>query len=101
MVRTAVQLRTVLDALPFPDAEPSALHVAFLREEPDAAKARELAAPDGPDELRVIGREVHLHYPDGMGRSRMSGAYIEKRLGVPLTARRRTVVATLLELLER
>ena len=59
-----------------------------------------LTAPDGPDELEVIGREVHLHYPDGMGRSKMSGAWIEKRLGVPATARNRTVVTAIRDLLE-
>ena len=100
MVRTAAQLRMVLDAEPFPDAAPGALHVAFLRRPPDAAAARALVAPQGPDELAVVGQEVHLHYPDGMGRSKLSGAYLEKRLGVPLTARKRTVVAKLLELLE-
>ena len=97
MVRSVAQLRRVLDTEPFPDADPAALHVAFLRERPDAATAGALVAPEGPDELVVVGQEVHLRYPDGMGRSKLSGAYLEKRLGVPLTARKRTVVAKLLE----
>ena len=92
MIRTAAQLTAALDERPFPDADPEALHIAFLREAPAAAKAKALVAPDGPDEVAVIGREVHLHYPDGMGRSKLSGASIEKRLGVPATARRRSVV---------
>ena len=100
MIRTASQLTAALDANPFPDADPKALHIAFLREAPAAAKVEALTAPDGPDELEVIGREVHLHYPDGMGRSKMSGAWIEKRLGVPATARNRTVVTAIRDLLE-
>ena len=64
------------------------------------AKAKALVAPEGPDEVAVIGREVHLHYPDGMGRSKLSGAYIEKALGVPATARRRSVVEKIRDLLE-
>ncbi len=48
----------------------------------------------------MIGREVHLHYPDGMGRSKLSGTYIEKALGVPATARRRGVVEKIRDLLE-
>jgi uncharacterized protein (DUF1697 family) len=99
MIRTASQLTAALDANPFPDADPKALHIAFLREAP-AATVEALTAPDGPDELEVIGREVHLHYPDGMGRSKMSGAWIEKRLGVPATARNRTVVTAIRDLLE-
>jgi uncharacterized protein (DUF1697 family) len=99
MVRTAAQLTAALDERPFPDADPAALHIAFLREAPPSAKAEALVAPDGPDELAVIGREVHLHYPRGMGRSKLTGALIEKALGVPATARRRTVVERLRDLL--
>ena len=58
------------------------------------------AAPDGPDEAVVIGREVHLRYPGGMGRSKLTGALIEKALGVPATARRRSVVEAIRALLE-
>jgi uncharacterized protein (DUF1697 family) len=100
MVRTAAQLTAALGERPFPDADEKSLHIAFLRETPPAAKAKALVAPDGPDELAVIGREVHLHYPDGMGRSKLSGAYIEKALGVPATARRRSVVEKIRDLLE-
>jgi len=100
MVRTAAQLTAALDARPFPDADEKALHIAFLRETPSKANATALVAPEGPDEVAVIGREVHLHYPDGMGRSKLSGAYIEKALGVPATARRRSVVEKIRDLLE-
>ena len=100
MIRTAAQLTAALDERPFPDADPAALHIAFLREKPSAAKATAFVAPDGPDEVAVIGREVHLHYPDGMGRSKLTGALIEKALGVPATARGRSVVEKLRDLLE-
>ncbi|MGE0029001.1 MAG: hypothetical protein AB7O78_13820 [Thermoleophilia bacterium] len=48
----------------------------------------------------MIGREVHLRYPGGMGRSKLTGSYLEKALGVPATARRRNVVETIRDLLE-
>ena len=99
MIRTAAQLTAALDANPFPDADPAALHIAFLRAVPAAARAKALVAPDGPDEVVVIGREAHLHYPGGMGRSKLSGAYVEKALGVAATARRRSVVETIRDLL--
>lgn len=100
MVRSAAELTAALDERPFPDAADDALHIAFLRETPSAATAKALTAPDGPDELAVIGREVHLHYPNGMGRSKLTGSRIEKALGVPATARRRSVVEALRDLLE-
>jgi uncharacterized protein (DUF1697 family) len=99
MVRTAAQLTAALDENPFPDVDPAALHIAFLRERPSAARAGALVAPDGPDEVAVIGREVHLHHPGGMGRSKLSGAWLEKRLAVPLTVRNRKVVTALRDLL--
>lgn len=100
MVRTAAQLTAALDERPFPAADPATLHIAFLREAPSAAEAKAFTAPDGPDEAVVIGREVHLRYRDGMGRSKLTGAYLEKALGVPATARRRNVVETIRDLLE-
>jgi len=99
MVRTAAQLTAALEERPFPDADPATLHIAFLRQAPDAAASNAFAAPDGPDEAVVIGREVHLRYPGGMGRSKLTGARIEKALGVPATARRRGVVEAIRDLL--
>jgi uncharacterized protein (DUF1697 family) len=100
MVRTAAQLTAALEERPFPEAADAALHIAFLRETPSAGRAKALVAPEGPDEVAVVGREVYLHYPDGQGRSKLTGALIEKALGVPATARKRSVVQKLLELLE-
>ncbi|HET6690711.1 MAG TPA: DUF1697 domain-containing protein [Miltoncostaeaceae bacterium] len=99
MVRTAAQLTAALEARPFPDADPATLHIAFLRDAPAAAAAAAFTAPPGPDEAAVIGSEVHLRYADGMGRSKLTGAFIEKALGVPATARRRNVVETIRDLL--
>jgi uncharacterized protein (DUF1697 family) len=100
MVRTAAQLTAALDEQPFPHADPGALHIAFLREEPAPERVAAFAVPDGPDEAVVAGREVHLHHPGGMGRSKLTGAFIERALGVSATARRRSVVATIRDLLE-
>jgi uncharacterized protein (DUF1697 family) len=98
MVRTAAELTAALEADPFPGADPAALHVGFLRRAPDGEPDVTPAA--GPDEARLVGREVHLHYPGGMGRSKLTGAWLEKRIGVPLTVRNRCVVTSLRDLLE-
>ena len=99
MVRTAADLKAILAERPFADAAPAALHVAFCRHEPDAERAAALAPPEGsPDECALIGREVLLHLPSGMGRTKLNGAYLERRLGVPVTARNWKVVTALQEL---
>jgi uncharacterized protein (DUF1697 family) len=55
----------------------------------------ELAAPD---ELRVVGREVYLHCPNGYGRSKLTNAFFERRLGVAATTRNWKTVTKLAEL---
>ena len=51
-----------------------------------------------PDEIEVAGREVYLHYPDGLGRSKLTNAVLERRLGVAATMRNWRTVTTLAEL---
>jgi uncharacterized protein (DUF1697 family) len=59
------------------------LHVAFLSGATAAAVKKLDAAQFAPDELEVAGREVYLHYPDGLGRSKLTNAVLERRLGWP------------------
>jgi uncharacterized protein (DUF1697 family) len=101
VVRTAADLAKVVSANPFADrrAEPTKLHVVFLAEKPPAARVRALDATRGaPDEFRVVGREVYLHYPSGAGRSRITNAWFEKELGKAGTARNWRTVTKLAEL---
>ena len=51
-----------------------------------------------PDEFEVVGREVYLHCPEGYGRSKLSNAYFERKLGVAGTTRNWRTVTTLAEL---
>ena len=70
ILRTAEEMGAILAANPFPDAEPSKVGVLFLDAAPppetrDAAKGR-------ADEEIVLGaREVFVHYPSGMGRTKL------------------------------
>ncbi len=96
MVRPASELAAVVDANPFPGVEPTRLHVGFLTEPPDpAAVAAVDPATWAPEEFVVIGREIYLHLPDGMGR-----AQLPPRLKIlaPATARNWRTVTALLEL---
>jgi uncharacterized protein (DUF1697 family) len=79
--------------------DPKKLHVTFLTNKPDAGAARALVVPDGwPEELVVAGRHVYLHYPEGYGRSKLTNAYLEKRLGVAATTRNWATVLKLRDL---
>jgi uncharacterized protein (DUF1697 family) len=101
MVRSAAQLSGVLGHNPFltDDADPKTLHVGFFDAEPEADAVTELkiraAEAFGDDELAVAGTEIYLHYPNGSGRSKMSGAALERLLGVRVTARNWRTVETL------
>ncbi|MCL4835750.1 MAG: DUF1697 domain-containing protein [Caldilineaceae bacterium] len=99
LLRSAEELRAILDANPFPDAEPKYLHVLFLSAAPDAGVLEALAVPAANGEAwRLAGREIYLHYPNGSGRSKMTGAFFERKLGVAGSARNWNSVNALYEL---
>jgi uncharacterized protein (DUF1697 family) len=54
-----------------------------------------------PEELRMEGREVFVYYPNGMGRSKLSAALVEKTLKTPGTGRNWNTVTKLLEMAEK
>jgi uncharacterized protein (DUF1697 family) len=70
LIRTTSEMRSILDANPFPEAEPSRVAVFFLPEPAPAGCLTDLVIP-GQEDVRPIGREVFVHYPDGMGRSKL------------------------------
>jgi uncharacterized protein (DUF1697 family) len=80
---------------PFPAADDRRHHVAFLDgpiAEDGLATLERLAG--GGEEFAIVGGELHLFQPDGMGRSKLGLALNERQLGVAVTARNwRTVVA--------
>jgi uncharacterized protein (DUF1697 family) len=101
LVRTPAELARVVEANPFPAAaaEPTKVHVAFLSGPPDPARLAELdPARFAPDELRAGEREVYLWYPEGAGRTKLSTAVLERRLGLTGTARNWKTVTKLVEL---
>lgn len=99
LLRTKPQLARVVHSNPFAEPEPTKLHVTFLADAPGRARVRELeAAQFGPDEFRVVGKEIYLHTPRGYGRTKLSGAYFEKQLRVAATTRNWRTVTKLAEL---
>lgn len=70
MVRTAAELRATLAANPFPAADPAKVGVVFLAAPAPLDRLERIVIP-GPEEVRAAGREIFIHFPDGMGRSKL------------------------------
>ncbi len=70
MVRTASELRSVLEDNPFPDAQPAQVGVVFLADPVPRGLADKFTTI-GREEIRPGTREIYIHYPDGMGRSKL------------------------------
>jgi uncharacterized protein (DUF1697 family) len=94
-VRSATEMRSILDDNPFPDRDPRLTYTFFLAEKPDAATLADVRGRDA--ELLHLGkREMYVHYPDGMGQSKLR--IPAAALG---TARNMNTVAKLVELGKR
>lgn len=70
VLRSAEELRAILAQGPFPEADPSRTVVIFL-EEPPPADALDHVTGVATEEVWLGPREVHVHYPEGLGRSRL------------------------------
>ncbi len=100
VLRTPAELRAAVKRNPFPTDDGKKLHVVFLDAKPKSTKALD---PDRspPDEFRVVGREIYLYTPNGIGRSKLTIDWFEKHLGVRGTARNLNTVEKLIELAHR
>lgn len=90
--RTAAQMASVVERCPFPETEK--VHVTFVVDgarptPPDVDPAAFL-----PERFEARGREIYLHLPDGMGRSRLAQALAKGQRGASGTTRNwKTVTA--------
>ena len=102
MLRTLPEMRSVIARNPFAAlaAEaPSRFLVNFLAREPEARARDDVNAMNfGAERLRIEGREVYTYFPNGIGRSTLQLALIEKRLKVPGTSRNWNTVTKLVEI---
>lgn len=97
--RTNAELERIVDGDVFPGTDPSRRIVMFLAGPPGREIARELEHVRlGADEAMLVGLEMHLHCPDGLGTSRLPGLISERRLGVVATARNWRTVTRLAEM---
>jgi uncharacterized protein (DUF1697 family) len=98
-VRTAAEWRAIIDRNPFPQEarrDPGHLLVMVLKTAPDRRAVNALqSAIAGREVVRASGRHAYVVYPDGTGRSRLTSAFIEKKLGTRGTGRNWNTVVKL------
>jgi uncharacterized protein (DUF1697 family) len=91
LVRTAAEWTSIIAANPFPreaQDDPAHLVVMALKAAPTKAHVAALeAAIKGRERVRAKRRELYMVYPDGIGRSKLTIAVIEKALASRGTAR--------------
>src|SRR5690349_18910563 len=92
VLRTAAEMAAVVKANPFPKGEPKFTYAIFLDQRPPR-DALEHTVGQNDEEMRLGAREIYVHYPSGMGRS---------KLRIPAakagTARNMNTVATLADM---
>ena len=90
-VRTAQEWEGLIEKNPFPreaEADPSRFVLSVLRESPPPLAWKTLqAAIPGRERVEGVGRQAYLIYPDGQGRSKVTPAFLEARLGTRCTNR--------------
>ena len=91
MLRSATEWDALILRNPFVEAaqrDPAHLVLMTLKAAPTAAAIDALRGGyKGPETIHVAGRDAYLIYPEGIGRSKLTNALIERKLGVAGTAR--------------
>jgi uncharacterized protein (DUF1697 family) len=70
IIRTAAEMAKVVANNPFPDRSASQTVAIFLDHAPPADALKEVKG-QANEEVRLGAREVYVHYPDGIGRSKL------------------------------
>jgi uncharacterized protein (DUF1697 family) len=70
LVRTADEMAEAAAKNPFPEALPNQLLVLFLHVAPPKSAIADVKIP-GKEVLKLVGRELYIHFPDGMGQSKL------------------------------
>lgn len=101
VLRSSDELREAVARNPFlkKGIDEDWLHVAFLAEAPDRSRAASLDPKRSPGDSFVLrGREIFLHLPNGVARSKLTNAYFDSKLATTSTIRNWRTVSKLLEM---
>lgn len=103
-VRTAQEWQSVVARNPFrkeAESDPGHLVVMALKRAPDGKDVMALqAAIAGAEVVRADGRHAYIIYPNGIGRSRLTTALIDKKLGTRGTGRNWNTVLKIAALMD-
>ena len=101
VLRSADELEAVRRGNPYlrPGVDVEALHVLFLADRPSRERVAALD-PDRspPDSFAVRGREIYLHCPNGIARTKLTNDYFDSRLATTTTGRNWKTVLALVEM---
>jgi uncharacterized protein (DUF1697 family) len=103
LLRTTDELRPAIARTPFQkrsNLEPAKILVTFLAGAPPEAHAALDGLKSYPEGLHLIGRELYIYLPNGIGRSKLPWSSAEKRLKVTGTARNWNSVQAILRIAE-
>ena len=90
-VRNTTEVRESIESNPFAaSGDEAKVHTLFLSKPADAHVFHQLKSDHalrGPEQLAIGPRSLYIDFVDGVGNSRLSNAFIERRLGARGTAR--------------
>lgn len=70
IIRTIGELELVISRNPFPDGKPSQVGVMFFVDAIPTDLLKDMTIT-GPEEIEIFEREIYIHFPNGMGRSKL------------------------------
>jgi uncharacterized protein (DUF1697 family) len=104
-IRTPSELRAIIAHNPFkdqPTKEPKWMIILFLATQPASTAQEDLRnGYAGPEEFHLIGRELYIYYPENVGRTKLSNAFLDKTLKTTGTGRNWNTVLQLRDMMER
>ena len=97
IVRSAADWSSIVDAFPYPDADPKSSGVVFLSAEFDDALD---ASAFAPDTCQVSGSDVYVDCPTRFATTKLTAGWIEKQTGLAGTRRNWATVLKLAAMLD-
>ena len=98
------QLKEIIAANSFsndPEKDPAHLHVTFLTEAPQSENIEKLNTLDFlPDEWSEGNHVLYLYCPNGYGKTKLSSAFLERKLKISTTTRNWKTTNELIRLAE-
>jgi len=102
IVRTAEEMHDIVKRNPFAkrkDVEPAKLLVVFLASDPGKPARDTVAKIEAKEELKPIGSEIYIYFPEGQGQSKLKFGLVEKACGkIAWTGRNWNTVEKLTEM---